>query len=142
MRIQLILASALLASCTGLSMPKVPSFTAHKIDIRQGNLITPEMRDKLKLGMSRSAVRSIMGTPLISDPFHPKRWDYAYRLERDGKLIEQQHMTLFFEDDRLVRIDDSGMPPLPGTNDPVQQNFEPVMPDSVPAQGPQPSRQN
>ncbi|MES1982309.1 MAG: outer membrane protein assembly factor BamE [Pseudomonadota bacterium] len=131
MRIQLILLSALLASCSGLSLP---SFTTHKIDIRQGNLITPEMRDKLKLGMSRAAVRSVMGTPLINDPFHPNRWDYAYRLERGGKLIEQQHMTLVFDNDRLVRIDDSQMPPLLVTVEPAPHSPEPTQPDSSPVQ--------
>lgn len=103
MRIQFILLSLLLASCSGIS--KLPSFTPHKIEIRQGNKVTPEMRDKLKIGMSPTQVRAILGTPLIQDALHANRWDYVYRLEQDGKLIEQQRTTLYFADDKLTLID-------------------------------------
>jgi len=107
MRIKLVLfaLSVLLASCSGLV-----SLTPHKIEIQQGNLITPEMRDKIKVGMSAPMVRSILGTPLINDPFHAKRWDYVYSLQQGGKVSGQQRLTLYFEDDHLSRIDDSAMP--------------------------------
>lgn len=111
MRIKLIIVSLLLASCGGVS--RLPSFTPHKIEINQGNLITPEMRRKLKLGMSRSQVRALLGTPLIADAFHANRWDYAYRLEQNNKLVDQQRMTLYFEGENLARIDDGNMPALP-----------------------------
>jgi len=113
MRIKFIAISVLLVSCSSMSMPKLPSISAHKIEIQQGNLITPEMREKIKVGMSTSMVRSILGTPLINDPFHPKRWDYVYSLEKGGKQVEMQHMTLYFDEERLTRIDDSNMPVLP-----------------------------
>lgn len=111
MRIKLIIVSLLLASCGGVS--RLPSFTPHKIEINQGNLITPEMRRKLKLGMSRSQVRALLGTPLIADAFHANRWDYAYRLEQNNKLVDQQRMTLYFEGENLARVDDGNMPALP-----------------------------
>ena len=117
MRITLILVALLLASCSGIS--KLPSFTPHKIEINQGNLITPEMRRKLKLGMSRSQVRTLLGTPLIMDTFHANRWDYAYRLEQNNKLVDQQRMTLYFAGENLTRIDDSNMPTLPPEESPV-----------------------
>ena len=110
MRIKLIVVSVLLASCGNMSMPKLSSLTPHKIEIRQGNLVTPEMREKIKIGMSRLQVRAVIGTPLINDPFHASRWDYVYRLEQDGKLSEQQRLTLYFDNDSLARIDDSAMP--------------------------------
>ena len=117
MRIKLIIVSLSLASCGGIS--KLPSFAPHKIEINQGNLITPDMRGKLKLGMSRSQVRALLGTPLITDVFHANRWDYAYRLEQNNKLVDQQRMTLYFEGENLTRIDDSNMPPLPPVEPPV-----------------------
>ncbi|MDO8413392.1 MAG: outer membrane protein assembly factor BamE [Gallionellaceae bacterium] len=103
MRIKLILLSLLLSSCSGIS--KLPSFTPHKIEIRQGNKITAEMRDKLKMGMSRAQARAVLGTPLIQDALHANRWDYVYRLEQDGKLVEQQHTILYFTDDKLTLVD-------------------------------------
>ena len=124
MRIKLIAISVLLASCSSMSMPKLPSLAPHKIEIQQGNLITPEMREKIKVGMSSAMVRSILGTPLINDPFHPRRWDYVYSLEKEGRVVEKQRMTLYFDDERLTRIDDSNMPALPQIVTPV-----PVDPD-------------
>ena len=117
MRITLILASLLLASCSGIS--RLPSFTPHKMEINQGNFVTPEMRGKLRLGMSRSQVRALLGTPLIADVFHANRWDYAYRLEKNSKLVEQQRMTVYFEGEYLARIDDARMPALPPPESPV-----------------------
>lgn len=103
MRTKLILISVLLSSCSYLHTPVL---TPYKMDIRQGNFITPEMRDKLKFGMSRQQVRYVMGTPMISDAFHGNRWDYVYRLEHRSEIVEKQRLTLLFDGDRLVRIDD------------------------------------
>jgi outer membrane protein assembly factor BamE len=104
----------MLASCSYIkTLPGLSFITPHKVEVQQGNLITPEMRRQIKLGMSRLAVRSVLGTPLVNDPFHDNRWDYVYRMEKLGKVVEQQRMVLYFEGDTLARIDDSAMPPLP-----------------------------
>jgi len=105
MRIKLILLSMLLASCSYLSSPVL---SPYKMDIRQGNYVTPEMRDKLKIGMSRQQVRYVMGTPMVSDVFHGNRWDYVYRLEQRGEMVEKQHLTLYFDKDNLVRVEEGG----------------------------------
>jgi outer membrane protein assembly factor BamE len=111
MRTKLILLSFLLVSCSDFSMPSIPSVpsiplpTAYKMDIHQGNYITPEMLEKLKLGMHKSQVRYVLGTPMVSDVFHGNRWDYVYRLERHNKIVEEQHLTLYFDGDNLVKID-------------------------------------
>src|SRR5690348_9859643 len=97
-----ILPLLVLVSLAGCS--SVPS-VLYKIEIQQGNVITQDMVDKLKPGMSRSQVRFVLGSPLISDPFHENRWDYIYRLEQRGRLVEQRKLTVFFEGDKLVRID-------------------------------------
>ena len=84
------------------SVPSVPS-VLYRIDVQQGNVITQEMVDKLKPGMSRSQVRFILGTALIDDVFHKDRWDYVYRLVQHGNLVEEYKLTVFFEDDKLAR---------------------------------------
>ncbi|MDD5299373.1 MAG: outer membrane protein assembly factor BamE [Gallionella sp.] len=106
MRTKLILLSVLLASCSDFSMPSGTLLAPYKMDIRQGNYITPEMREKLKLGMPRSQVHYVLGTPMISDAFHGNRWDYVYSLEHHGEIVEKQHLTLYFDGDNLVKIDD------------------------------------
>lgn len=97
MQIKIILLTLLLASC-GLK--------PYKMDIHQGNFITADMRAQLKLGMSKTQVRYVLGTPMVNDPFHDNRWDYVYRLEHRGKVTEQQRLTLNFSGSSLQRIDD------------------------------------
>jgi outer membrane protein assembly factor BamE len=104
-----ILPLLVLLSLAGCS--SVPS-VLYKIEVQQGNVITQEMVDKLKPGMSRSQVRFALGSPLISDPFHENRWDYVYRLEQKGRLVEQRKLTVFFEGDKLVRIDGTFSPSI------------------------------
>ena len=77
----------------------------YKIDIQQGNVVTQEMVAKLKLGMSTSQVRFILGTPPIVDVFHANRWDYVYRYQQAGVLTEERKIALFFEADALKRIE-------------------------------------
>jgi outer membrane protein assembly factor BamE len=103
MRIRIILFSLLLASCSG---QPTTLLTPYKMDIRQGNYVTPDMRENLKIGMTKAQVRYVLGTPMINDVFHGNRWDYVYRLERDGKVIEKQDMTLYFEGENLARVVD------------------------------------
>jgi len=106
MRAILILFSMLLLSCGGVTGPLSP----YKMDIRQGNLVTTEMREKLKIGMSKQQVRYVLGTPMVSDAFHGNRWDYVYLLEHGGKLTEEQRLTLYFDGDNLARIDGGAKP--------------------------------
>ena len=75
----------------------------HKIDVQQGNFLDQEAISKLKPGMSRSQVRFLLGTPLITDPFHPERWDYMFIDRKAGKLKEERRLTLYFDGDKLAR---------------------------------------
>jgi outer membrane protein assembly factor BamE len=99
MRISIIIFSFLLASCSLL----IP----HKLEIRQGNLITPEMLARVKVDMTQQQVKTLLGTPLLSDPLHANRWDYIYRFSQEGKLIEEKRLSLYFENDILKKIDDA-----------------------------------
>ena len=108
MRIAPILFSLLLVSC-GVYTPLSP----YKMDIRQGNFVTAEMREKIKLGMTRQQVRYVLGTPMISDAFHGNRWDYVYRLERDRKMLEDTRLTLYFEGDTLAQMVEGEKPVEP-----------------------------
>ena len=80
-------------------------YPGYRIDVEQGNVVTLEQRAHLQLGMSRREARFVLGSPLIKDPFHAGRWDYVYSM-RDGTTdtVDQQRLSLFFEDDLLVDI--------------------------------------
>lgn len=88
------------------------TLNAYKIDVPQGNVVTQEMVSKLKLGMSRSQVRFVLGTPLVTDMFHPNRWDYVYQYRQAGRLTEQRRVTLYFDGDVLQQIEPVFAQPL------------------------------
>lgn len=78
----------------------------YKIDIQQGNVVTPEMLERLRIGMNRSQVRFVLGTPLVTDPFHENRWDYFYFF-RKGRAAdaETRRVTVVFRDEQLVAVE-------------------------------------
>ena len=111
LKILILAAAVVLAGC---STKIVPALTPYKIDIQQGNHVQPEALAKIKPGMTKSQVRFALGTPLVIDPFHANRWDYIYRLQQRGKLVEEHKVALFFDGDVLKKIDtDMVIPPPP-----------------------------
>jgi outer membrane protein assembly factor BamE len=83
----------------------------HKPDIQQGNLVTPQMRDQLREGMSTSQVRRVAGSPMLVDPFHPRRWVYAYRYRRDGESVADYTLTVRFDEAGQVASIQGDVPP-------------------------------
>ena len=76
----------------------------YKIDVQQGNLVTQESVAKLKKGMTKSEVRQLLGTPLLTDPFHANRWDYYFSTAQRGKTTERTRFSVFFDNDKLVSV--------------------------------------
>lgn len=100
MRYPILLLALLCASC-GTALPSVKPY---KLDVQQGNVVTSKMLLQLRPGMTQSQVRFIMGTPLIQDSFHGKRWDYVYQMRENGKITEQRRVILDFEKDVLKTV--------------------------------------
>jgi outer membrane protein assembly factor BamE len=98
-RLLVSLAFLTLAGCS--IMPSI----LYRIDVQQGNVVTEEMLEKLKPGMTKSQVLFVLGSPLIVDAFRDNRWDYVYLLREKGDLVEQKRMTLFFDHDNLIKIE-------------------------------------
>ena len=107
--LMLIAAAVVLAGCAA-SMPKMPKFKlpklgiprVHKITVQQGNVITQEMIDSLKPGMTRTQVAYIMGEPIVRNTFDRDRWDYIYTLEIPGRFEQEKRISLHFEADKLA----------------------------------------
>ena len=76
----------------------------YKINIEQGNIVTQEMVNQLKPGMSRRQVNFIMGTPLIKDTFNRNRWDYVFMIRNGSTVLEQSRVAVEFNGDRLVNV--------------------------------------
>ena len=76
----------------------------YRMDIQQGNVITAEMIEKLKIGMTQRQVRFLLGTPLVADLLHSERWDYFYSFKPGKGKITQRRLKLIFDGDVLVDI--------------------------------------
>ena len=95
----LICASLLLSAC---SMPRFSLPRVHKVTVQQGNVITQDMIDQLKPGMTRGQVAYIMGDPVFRNAFNDNRWDYIYSIEVPGYYEDKKIVSLFFENDLLA----------------------------------------
>ena len=97
--VRFALAAALL---TALSL----TGCVYRIDIQQGNLLEQVDIDQIQVGMTRSQVQFLLGTPMVADSFHRDRWDYAYYF-RQGRSrdIERRWLVVHFDGDRVARIE-------------------------------------
>ncbi|MEM7100870.1 MAG: outer membrane protein assembly factor BamE [Pseudomonadota bacterium] len=93
---------ALLTSGCSIGLPKLKIPRVHKVTVQQGNVLTQEMIDRLKPGMTRNQVAYIMGEPVIQSTFDENRWDYIYNLEIPGYVSQNIHVTLYFENEVLA----------------------------------------
>ena len=101
----------------------------YRPDVIQGNVVTSEQIALVKPGMSRVQVKEILGTPLITDPFHADRWDYVFTLKRQGFDDQQRAFTVLFEKDQVQKID---APELPSEDAFVAQISRKKLPASTP----------
>ncbi len=101
-RLTLMLLGAVLVSGCSFSLPSLKIPRVHKISVQQGNVITQEMIDRLKPGMTRNQVAYIMGEPVIRNTFDEDRWDYLYTIDVPGVFSQSIHVTLFFENEVLA----------------------------------------
>ena len=85
----------------------MPSIDIYKPSIMQGSVLEIEAVEKLQLGMSKSAVINLIGSPSIIDPFHQYQWDYIHHSTLNGEQVIQYRLRLVFDGDVLAEIDKS-----------------------------------
>ncbi len=107
-----VLAALLNAGCATVDsyMPTLRSFGVYKLDINQGNYLSQDMVDKLRVGQTKSQVRQLLGTPLLVSPFRDSRWDYVYEFTHQGAVVAHRTFTAYFVDDKLARWEGDEMP--------------------------------
>ena len=106
------LATALMVAACGSVTNYLPGFlTPYRPDVQQGNVITSDMVDQLRPGMTRDQVKFMLGTPLLTDGFHPDRWDYLYYLNPRTGAPQRRNLVVYFKDNRLDHFTSDPMPP-------------------------------
>jgi outer membrane protein assembly factor BamE len=105
---------ALLAGCHSLQSDNnfLGVITPYRLEIVQGNVITSEQAARIKPGMTRAQARDVLGSPLVTDPFHADRWDYVFTIRRQGAAPQLRRVVVLFKGDALESIDSGGE--LPG----------------------------
>jgi outer membrane protein assembly factor BamE len=78
----------------------------YRVNIQQGNFLEAKAVNQVTLGMTRSQVRFLLGTPMIADAFHPDRWDYLYYY-KDGKTqkVQRRLFVVYFTDEKVARTE-------------------------------------
>jgi outer membrane protein assembly factor BamE len=145
MRKSLVLVAAL--ALTGCKQaPQLPSIISpYRIDIQQGNVVTQEMVSKLKAGMTRSQVRFVLGSPLVTDMFHGDRWDYVYLMQKQGRPDERRRLTVIFDGDKMASVEgdvvlsDKGLEPAARPDAPAAKPAASATPPAKPAVAPVPA---
>lgn len=94
-----LLSNLLLASCSYIlnNLPGV-----YTIPIQQGNIVDQTMIDQLRPNMTERQVLYILGSPMLVDTFHQKRWDYLYSNQPSGEDRQQKRISIMFNNDNLV----------------------------------------
>ena len=85
-------------------------FSPYRPDIQQGNFVSQEMLNQLKVGQTREQVRFLLGTPLLMDMFHADRWDYPFYLARGNGELTTSRVTVYFKNDVVERFDGANLP--------------------------------
>jgi outer membrane protein assembly factor BamE len=98
-RLALVLLSVALGGCV------------YRMNIQQGNYLEGKTVDELQVGMTRSQVRYLLGTPLVPAVFDKDRWDYVYYY-RHGRIHkpEERHLIVLFKEDKVARFERENVP--------------------------------
>jgi outer membrane protein assembly factor BamE len=83
------------------------SACVYRMDVQQGNLLDVEQVDQVEVGMTRSQVRFLLGTPMVIDSFDADRWDYVYSLRRGHERhVTRRHLIGWFDGDKVARVEE------------------------------------
>jgi outer membrane protein assembly factor BamE len=115
----------LAAGCASSDRSRSGFLEPYKFSIPQGNYLNQQMLDQVREGMSREQVRMAIGSPLLTDIFHPHRWDYVFRFQYPNGDAELRKVTIEFREDRVASIKADPLPARDDPNDPALPGYQP-----------------
>lgn len=86
------------------------SVTPYRPEVVQGNFVSSEQVQLLKVGLTRAQVKELLGTPLLSSVFRSDRWEYVFELKRQGVPPQGRKLTVFFKGDAVEKFTGDTMP--------------------------------
>ena len=112
------------AGCASGDRTRSGLFEPYRFSIPQGNYLNQQMLDQVRAGMSPEQVRMAIGTPLLTDPFHPDRWDYVFRFQYANGDAELRRVTVHFSNGAVSDIRHDPLPARDDPNDPALPGYE------------------
>jgi outer membrane protein assembly factor BamE len=81
----------------------------YRPDIQQGNYLESKTVDQLQVGMTRTQVRYLLGTPMVPAVFDKDRWDYLFYFRHGRHPYTQRQVIVHFKDDKVASFDTVNM---------------------------------
>ncbi len=98
--------SVLIRSALALCLAAASSACVYRINIQQGNFLDQAAVEQVKVGMTRSQVHYLLGTPMVADSFNKERWDYIYYLKKGRtRHIDSRRVTVYFDGEKVAKLD-------------------------------------
>ncbi len=77
----------------------------YRLGMNQGNMVDEKAFAQVKVGMSPTEVRNLIGTALIQDTFGRERWSYVLYKRTPQGAYGVREVSLFFDQGQLIRIE-------------------------------------
>jgi outer membrane protein assembly factor BamE len=103
----------------------------YKPDVQQGNLLIGKNVGELKPGLTKEQVLALLGSPSVVSPFDQNQWDYVATLQHRGGTIKERTLTLYFDNDTLVRTSGDFMKETPQELLQESHKYGPMYPSNL-----------
>ncbi len=103
----------------------------YKPDVQQGNLLIGKNVSELKPGLTKQQVLALLGSPSVVSPFSQNRWDYVATMQNRGGKVQERTLTLFFDNDTLVRTEGDFMKETPQELLQESHKYGPMYPSNL-----------
>ena len=107
-----------LFAVSALAAGLAPQGCVYHMPIQQGNFLEQRAVTQLQVGMTRSQVRYLLGTPMVPDSFDRDRWDYLYYLKLGNMStnVLHRHLIVYFADDKVSKYDNKDAEEMPAAD--------------------------
>lgn len=100
-----------IAAATAFALSACSSYTPflYRVDVPQGNIYEQSTVEQIRLGMTRTQVRRLLGTPLLADPFRQNQDAYIYRFTSgETGVTYRKDLNIYYDQaNRVIDIQES-----------------------------------
>lgn len=90
----------MLTGCSGINITewRFP----YMYPVQQGNYVTQQQFNALKVGMTKDQVAGIVGSPVSQFMFNSNQWQYTYQQYKNDKLANSYVVNINFDKNSLL----------------------------------------